>query len=79
MPMTASAANPRAKLGGRFGEDGHGETQIAVGAHLEQDAGQDDRAGGGRLHVGVGQPGVEGEERHLDGEGQRKGQEAPGL
>jgi len=28
-------------------------------SHLQQHAGQDDGAGGGRLHVRVGQPGVE--------------------
>src|SRR5580658_875959 len=34
------------------------ETQQAVGAHLQQNAGEQHRSGGGRFHVRVGQPGV---------------------
>ena len=49
-------------------EERHGEPEEAVGPHLEQDARQDHAAGGRRLDVGVGQPGVEREERHLDRE-----------
>ena len=60
-------------------EHRHGEAQEAVGAELQQHAGQDHRAAGGRLDVRVGQPGVQREERHLDGEGQREGAEAEQL
>ena len=35
--------------------------------------------GGGRLHVRVGQPGVQREQRHLDGEGDEEGQEQQHL
>ena len=62
-----------------LGEEGHGEAEEAVGPHLQEHAGQDDRAGGGRLDVGVGQPGVEREHRHLDGEGQGEGREEAGI
>ena len=44
------------------------DAQDAVGAHLEQHAGQDDRDRRRRLDVRVGQPGVEREGRDLDGE-----------
>ena len=55
------------------------EAQEAVGAHLQQNTGQDHRAGGGRFHMGVGQPGVEREHRHLDGEAQEERPEDPLL
>ena len=45
-----------------------GDADDAVGAELEQDAGQDHADRRRRLDVGVGQPGVEREHRHLDGE-----------
>ena len=55
------------------------EAQEAVAAHLQQDARQDDRAGGRRLDVGVGQPGVHRPHRHLHREGGEEGQPQPGL
>ena len=58
-------------------EERQREADEAVGSHLQQDAGQDDRARGGRLDVRVGQPGVEREHRHLDGEAQEEGEEEP--
>ncbi len=42
-----------------IGEERQRETQEAVAAELEQDAGQDDRTGRRRLDVRIGQPGVE--------------------
>ena len=57
---------------GRQREERQQEAQEAVRAHLQQHGRQDHGAGRGRLHVGVGQPGVEREERHLDREGQRE-------
>ncbi len=57
------------------GKERQAEAGEAVGPHLQQDAGQDHAAGGGCFHVGVGQPGVEGEQRHLDGKAQGEGQE----
>ena len=56
-------------------EEGKREADEAVGSHLQQNAGQDDGAGGGGFHVRVGQPGVEGEHRHFDGEGEEEAQE----
>ncbi len=53
------------------------EADQTVGTHLEHDAGQDHRTGGGCLSVGVGQPGVHREQRHLDGKRQSKGEEQP--
>ncbi len=45
-----------------------GDADDAVGAELEEDAGQDHADRRRRLDVGVRQPGVEREDRHLDGE-----------
>jgi len=50
------------------GQNGIRDTQQAVGSHLQQNAGQDDGDGRGRFNVSVGEPGVEGENRHLNGE-----------
>ena len=61
------------------GQERQAEADEAVGAHLQQHAGQDDRAGGRRLDVRVGQPGVEREHRHLDREAEEEGQEHPEL
>ena len=68
MPMTARSADPRRPRLGRLGQDRDGDADEAVGAELQQHGGQDHRARGGRLGVGVGQPGVEREHRHLDAE-----------
>src|SRR6266478_3973932 len=58
-----------------IGEERQAEANHAVGAHFQEHAGQDDGAGGGRLDVRVGQPGVEREQRNLDGEGHEEGEE----
>src|SRR5690606_13198223 len=50
------------------GGGGQQDPDEPVGAHLEQDAGQQDRADGGGGGVGVGQPAVQGPHRGLDGE-----------
>ena len=50
-----------------------------IGAHLEQHAGEDHAAGGGRFHVRVGQPGMEREHGNLDRERSEKGEEEPHL
>src|SRR5712692_7661028 len=57
------------------GEERQAEANHAVGAHFQEHAGEDDGAGGGRFHVGVGQPGVEREQRHFNGKGQEEGEE----
>ena len=64
----AETEEPRG--GGRrsLGQHRQREPQKAVDAQLEEDAGQIDAAAGGRLDVGQRQPGVEGNDRHLDGE-----------
>ena len=49
--------------GCREGRDG--DPEEAVGPHLQHDAGQYHRAGRGRLHVGVGEPRVNGHAGHL--------------
>jgi len=69
----------RLRLQARLREERQRETQEAIGAELEEDAGQDHRAAGRRFDVGVGQPGVHREHRHLDGEGQRERREQPDL
>ena len=60
-----------------LGEEREREAQEAVGAEFQEQPGQQHRPGCGRLDVGVGQPGVEREERHLDGEAGAEGQEQP--
>ena len=55
------------------------EAQEAVAAHLQQDRGQDHRARGRRLDMGVRQPGVHRPHRHLDRERGEERQPRPGL
>ena len=64
---------------GGVGEEGQAEAQHAVPAHLQEHAGEDHGARRGRLDVRVGEPGVQREHRHLDGEGQEEGEEGPEL
>jgi len=76
MPATASQAMIGAVCCAASGKNGKAKTQKAVRAELEQNCGQNYRPAGGRLHVSVGQPGVQRKERHLDHEGQRERKEA---
>ena len=62
----------RREMARGLGKERQAETQHAVGTHLQQDAGQEDGAGSGRLGMGVGQPCVERKERHLDGKRQEE-------
>ncbi len=62
-----------------LGQEREGEAQEAIGPHFQEHGGEDHGARGGRLHVGVGQPGVEGEHRDLDGEADEEGPEDPLL
>ena len=55
------------------------EAQEAVAAHLQQDRGQDHRARGRRLDMGVRQPGVDRPHRHLHRKGGKERQPRPGL
>ncbi len=61
------------------GSRGSEKRMKAVRAHLQQNARQDHRARRGRLNVGVRQPGVEREHRHLDGEPDGERDEDPNL
>ena len=79
MPITASSRNPGRSLDGDFREERQVEAQETVGAHLQQHARQDHRAGGGRFNVRIRQPGVERPHGHLDGKGGGEGQEQPQL
>ncbi len=54
------------------GKDGQGDAHHAKAAQLEQHACQDDAAGRGRCRVRVGQPGMEREQGHLDGKGDKE-------
>ena len=55
------------------------EADEAVAAELQQHAGEDHRARGRRLDVGVGQPGVDRPHRQLDREAGEEGEEQPLL
>ena len=77
MPITPSVSSSGAKYDRRLGEQVEAEAQEAVGAELQHDAGQDHRAGRGRLGVRVGQPRVQREQRHLDRERDGEGEEQP--
>ena len=68
MLMAPNAAIARRGPLRGLGQDAEVDAQDAVGAHLEQHAGEDDADRRGRLDVRVGQPGVEREHRDLDGE-----------
>ncbi len=61
------------------GQDGQRDAQEAVGAHLEHDAGEQDRRCGGRFDVRVGQPRVQREDRDLHREAQEEREEEPPL
>ena len=62
-----------------LGEQAEVEADDPVGAQLGQHAREQHRALLGRLRVGVGRPGVQREERRLDREGRREGQEEKDL
>ena len=53
-------------------EERQHQPKEAISAQLQQHAGQNHRAGRGRLGVRIRQPGVEGPQRHLDGERHHK-------
>ena len=61
-------ADPRRPRLRRARQDRERDADEAVGAELQHDRGQQHRAHRRRLGVGVGQPGVEREHRHLDRE-----------
>ena len=63
----------------RCREDRKREAEETVRPHLQEDAGEDHGAGGGRLDVGVRQPRVEREHRDLDREADEEGPEEPDL
>ena len=63
---------PDGKVGRGLREQRHHEANQTVRAGLQQDAGEYDAAGGGRLGVRVRQPGVERHARQLDDEGDKE-------
>ena len=56
-------------------EDGQQDAEEAVEAHLRHGAGQQDGRAGGGFRVGGGQPGVERDQRDLDGEAEEGAEE----
>ena len=69
---TESAKTKRREVGRGEREHRQREAQEAVAAHLQEDRGQDHRAGGRRLDMRVGQPGVDRPHRHLHREARRR-------
>ena len=63
----------------RVGEERQREADEAVGAELQHDPGEDDRAGRRGLGVRVGQPRVERPHGHLDREREEEAEERPEL
>ena len=75
MPTTQTPAMTGAKMPRGGGQHGQGEAQEAVGAELQEDAGEDDGAGGGGFGMGEGQPGVQGEKGHFHGKAREQAEE----
>ena len=69
----------RREIERRLREHRQREAQEAVAAHLQKDRGKDHRAGGRRLDMRVGQPGVHRPHRQLDRERGEEGEPGPGL
>jgi hypothetical protein len=69
----------RGEPGRALRQDRQRDADEAVGPHLQQHAGQQDRPDRGCLGVRVGQPGVERPHRHLDREPEEDAEERPGL
>ena len=67
----------RGPLHRRLRQERDGDAHETVGAQFQQDRGQDHRTLRGRLRVGVGQPRVEREHRHLHGEADEHAGEDP--
>ena len=79
MPMIESTMTIHARSCEAFGKSGSEKRMKPVAAHLQQDAGQDDRARGRGLGVRVREPRVERPHRHLDREGEEEAEEGPEL
>src|SRR6266567_7647619 len=75
----AGPAEKEALIRRRFRKHRQIETIKTVGAKLEQNAGENYRARGGRLDVSIGKPGVEGEHWHLNREAQSESEEQKHL
>ena len=69
--------DPAGALCALVGEHADVEAHQAVGAHLQQHAGEQHGAGGGRFHVGIRQPCVQREKRHFYGERDKEAEEEP--
>ena len=69
----------RHELVRRLGQDRQAEAQEPVRPHLQEHGRQNHRACGRRVGVRVGQPGVEREHRHLDGEAEKEREKHPPL
>ena len=69
----------RREGGRRRGEKRDGETQQTVGAGLQKQAGENDAAGGRRLGMSIGQPGMKRHDGQLHGEGDEEAEHEPHL
>jgi hypothetical protein len=58
-------------------KEGSEKAHESVGPHLQQNARQNDGAGGWRLHVRIRQPGVKRKHRNFDGEADEESDEEP--
>ena len=79
MPMIDERHHHRHEVTRRVGKNRQREADEPVRAHLQEHGRQDDRAGRRRVGVRIGQPRVEREHRHLDGEPEEEREEHPPL
>ena len=75
----AQAEDPRGGGGCCLREHRQGEAKEAIDADLEEDAGEIDASPRRCLNVRQREPGVEGNDRHLDGKAGKQGQKHPPL
>ncbi len=69
----------RGKCHGCFGKDGKAKSEESIGAHFQQEPGQNNATCGRRFSMCICNPAVERDHRNLDCESNEQRQEDPGL